>query len=163
MGLLQGSGPPGPKEPDSGRKPGSCSSSGAGGLCCGLLELGVFIDGDKGLCLPLCQAQDAVSFLGLILPQHSLWAKVFHCCSPCPPDSISSSPCYPDDVGSTVLQAPGPAWVSSSPPPRTNHHHPTSSIIQGPQGPALLPAVPAALGVTVSAHLAGPQRSGLVS
>lgn len=62
MGLVP-QGPPGPKEPDSGRKPGSCSSSELVVSAVASLELGVSSsDGDKGLCLPLCQAQDVVSF-----------------------------------------------------------------------------------------------------
>ena len=51
------------------------------------------------------------------------WAKVFHCCSPCPPASTISSAPVTLMTDSSVLQAPGPSLATSNLPPWTNQHH----------------------------------------
>lgn len=161
MGLVP-QGPPGPKEPDSGRKPGSCSSSELVVSAMASLELGVSSsEGDKGLCphRPL-PGRSPVTFLGLSLPSvHPSWQcpsrGPFRSRSPRPEASASAQARYPAE--SPALQAPSP---SLAPPigrhtmdQGTRHSTPYSIFSNSSVIPASGLTVPLSSGSSVSQPL----------
>lgn len=155
-------GPPGPKEPDSGRKPGSCSSSELVVSAVTSLELGFSSSGgDKGY-YPhppppkpwyLSRPQPPLS---VSLPATSL-PRAFHTCSPSPrplPQLILSpcsltAPCYRLLVPAWPFQSRARAWRPNAP---RRLHLPYRAIqpVPWPSGPLVSQLLPTLLAASLS-------------